>query len=207
MKILLVDDNLTYLTILHGILAHLGDHLIVDCPDPQDALSRAGIEEFDLVLVDYVMPGMNGVEFVRRLRQLSSHRDQPVVMVTAAEQRDVRIAALQAGATDVLRKPIEPVELRARVRNLLSLREKQLILRDQASWLEHEVRRATAELVANQRDLVHRLSHALDCRDGHTGDHVSRMADICREIAIGLGLPEQQVETIHAAAPLHWPAP
>ncbi|MFN3670801.1 MAG: HD domain-containing phosphohydrolase [Bosea sp. (in: a-proteobacteria)] len=140
---------------------------------------------------------------MRQLRKKPNYQDQPVVMVTTAEQRETRLAALEAGATDFLRKPVEPVELRARVHNLLALRNAQLALRDQKSWLEREVRRATSDLEASERDVVHRLSRAIDFRDGNTGDHVTRMATICGLIAEEMGLGPSVARLIATAAPLH----
>lgn len=133
MKIMIVDDNRTYLTVLRGVVNNIGGHHISVFSNPIDALEAAGSIEFDLVLVDYLMPEMDGVSFIRALRQLPNHRDQPIVMVTTTEQRETRIAALDAGATDFLRKPIEPVELRVRVQNLLGLREAQTAMRDKAA--------------------------------------------------------------------------
>lgn len=203
MKILIVDDNRTYLMVLQGVVSKIGPHEIAAFANPLDALAAAATTEFDLVLVDYLMPEMDGVAFIRALRQLPLHRDQPIVMVTTAEQRETRIAALDAGATDFLRKPIEPVEMRVRVQNLLHLREAQTAMRDKAAWLAREVRRATQEVTDSQRDMARRLARAIECRDGHTGDHVARMAALCRLIAEGLGLDEEQCDMIYAAAPMH----
>ncbi|KPF72238.1 hypothetical protein IP69_04035 [Bosea sp. AAP35] len=203
MNIMIVDDNRTYLMVLRGIVNNLGDHEIAVFANPLEALSAAQTTEFDLVLVDYLMPEMDGVAFIQALRRLPNHQHQPIVMVTTTEQRETRIAALDAGATDFLRKPIEPVELRVRVQNLLSLREAQTAMRDKAAWLASEVRQATQALTESQRDMARRLSRAIECRDGHTGDHVSRMAGLCRLIAEQLGLDEERCETIHAAAPMH----
>lgn len=203
MRIMIVDDNRTYLAVLRSVVSQLGEHDVAVFSDPAEALAEAETTEFDLVLADYLMPEMDGVAFIRRLRELPNHRHQPIVMVTTAEQRETRIAALDAGATDFLRKPIEPVELRVRVQNLLNLREAQTMMRDKAAWLAKEVKRATQDLLESQRDMARRLSHAIDCRDGHTGDHVTRMAGICRLIAEGLGLDDSACEMIVAAAPMH----
>lgn len=203
MKILIVDDNRTYLMVLRGIVNNIGDHEIFVFANPLEALDAAATTEFDLVLVDYLMPEMDGVAFIRALRRLPIGCDQPIVMVTTNEQRDTRIAALDAGATDFLRKPIEPVELRARVQNLLNLREAQTAMRDKAVWLARAVKRATQELTDSHRDMAARLARAIECRDGHTGDHVVRMAALCRLVAEGLGLDEEQCDIIHAAAPMH----
>lgn len=203
MKIMIVDDNRTYLLVLRGVVQNVGRHEIAVFANPLEALVAAETTEFDLILVDYMMPEMDGVTFIRALRTLPNHHHQPVVMVTTAEQRETRLAALDAGATDFLRKPVEPVELRVRVHNLLSLREAQTAMRDKAAWLAREVRQATQELTDSQRDMARRLSRAIDCRDGDTGDHVARMAALCRLIAEGLGLDEEHCDTIHAAAPMH----
>ena len=204
MKILIVDDNRSYLMLLRSVVTNIGgDHEISVFANPLEALEAAGSIEFDLVLVDYMMPEMDGIAFIQALRQLPQHRDQPIVMITTTEQRETRIAALDAGATDFLRKPIEPVELRVRVQNLLNLREAQTAMRDKAAWLAREVRQATQELSESQRDMARRLARAIECRDGDTGDHVARMATLCRIIAEGLGLDEQRCDTIYAAAPMH----
>lgn len=203
MRIMIVDDNRTYLMVLRGVIANIGQHEISVFANPLEALEAAQAGEFDLVLVDYLMPEMDGVTFIRALRRLPNHQDQPIVMVTTAEQRETRIAALDAGATDFLRKPVEPVELRVRVHNLLKLREAQTAMRDHAAWLAREVRKATREIVESQHDMARRLCRAIDCRDGHTGDHVARMAGLCRIIARGRGLDDEACEMIFAAAPMH----
>lgn len=200
---MIVDDNRTYLMVLRGVVANIGQHEICVFVNPLEALEAARSSEFDLILVDYLMPEMDGVMFIRDLRQLPNHHDQPIVMVTTAEQRETRIAALDAGATDFLRKPVEPVEMRVRVHNLLKLREAQTAMRDHAAWLAREVRQATRQIVESQHDMARRLSRAIDCRDGNTGDHVARMASLCRIIARGRGLDEETCETIFAAAPMH----
>jgi two-component system response regulator RpfG len=80
------------------------------------------------VLVDYMMPEMDGVEFVKRLRGIPGYEHVPIVMVTVHDDRKVRYAALDAGITDFLTKPIDARECLARCRNLLTLRRQQLML-------------------------------------------------------------------------------
>jgi putative two-component system response regulator len=203
MRIMIVDDNRTYLAVLRSVVSQLGELEIVVFSDPVAALAQAAATEFDLVLADYLMPEMDGVAFIRALRELPNHRHQPIVMVTTAEQREIRIAALDAGVTDFVRKPIEPVELRVRVQNLLNLRAAQTMMRDKAAWLAKEVQRATQDLLESQHDMARRLAHAIDCRDGDTGDHVARMAEICRLLAAELGLDDGACEMIFTAAPMH----
>ena len=135
MRIMIVDDNRTYLAVLRSVVSQLGDDEVAVFSDPVEALAAAAITEFDLILADYMMPQMDGIAFIQELRELPNHRYQPIVMVTTAEQRETRNAALDAGATDFFRKPIEPVELRVRVQNQLNLREAQTMMRDKAAWL------------------------------------------------------------------------
>ena len=85
------------------------------------------------------MPEMNGIECISHIRQLHTYLHVPVIMLTADVDRDVRLAAIQAGATDFLNKPFDPEELRIRAKNLLSLREAQLALIDRAKTLDVEV--------------------------------------------------------------------
>ncbi|MDP3255641.1 MAG: response regulator [Bosea sp. (in: a-proteobacteria)] len=115
MKIMIVDDNRTYPMVLRSVVNTIGNHHITVFSNPLEALEAAANIEFDFVLVDDMMPEMDGVACIQALRQMPNHRDLPIVMVTTAEERETRLAALDAGATDFLHKPIEPVELRVRV--------------------------------------------------------------------------------------------
>lgn len=124
-------------------------------------------------------------------------------MVTGEDERSVRIDAIHAGATDFLTKPIEPVEFKARVRNLLELRLAQRAVAERAKWLETEVAQATRRLHERERELVFHLARAIESRDGSTGAHVARMAEIARLISEELGLSDDLTRTIHLAAPLH----
>ena len=122
MRLLVVEDNRTNLMVLTGILKNLQDCEVISCLDPLEALKQAEGSLFDLVLVDYMMPGIDGIEFIRRLRARNEYSHIPVVMITADSHRETRIEGIKAGATDFLTKPVDPVELKARVGNLLDLR-------------------------------------------------------------------------------------
>jgi len=156
-----------------------------------------------MVLVDYMMPGMDGHEVVRRLRALPAARDVPIVMLTAANERSVRQKALELGATDFIAKPIEPSEVKARLSNLLALRRGHLRLKDRNVWLADEVRRATKTIADREEELILRLSRAAEFRDPETGAHIVRMAHFSRLIAQQLGLAEEDCELIQRAAPMH----
>jgi putative two-component system response regulator len=146
---------------------------------------------------------MNGIEMIHALRKLPNYDHVPVIMITAEHDRELRIAAINAGATDFLNKPFDPQELRVRARNLLSLREAQLALADRAVHLSAEIEKATRKLADREREVIWRLARALDLRDGSTGDHVSRVAHVARLMAERLGMERSYCDTIFLAAPLH----
>jgi putative two-component system response regulator len=157
----------------------------------------------DMVLSDFVMPGMNGLELVEKLRAAAGYEDVPMVMISGSDDSAVRYQALDMGVTDFLRKPIDVAEVKARMRNLLKLREAQASLRNRMEWLDHEVNRATAALSAREEEIILRLSRAAEYRDSDTGEHIVRMASYCRVIGEGLGLDQAKSQTLFLAAPMH----
>lgn len=203
MKALLVDDNPSNLFMLGKLIQNAGLGDLSAFKDPLKALANARQVQFDIVIVDYMMPGMDGLEFVRALRKIESYDDVPVVMVTTVDQKDVCYAALEAGATDFLTKPVDMAEVKARLRNLVKLRDLQNKTRDRASWLGEEVRKATHELSLLEEEIILRLSRAGEYRDSDTGAHVVRVARTSRELAEELGMNGQFCRDIYLAAPMH----
>jgi putative two-component system response regulator len=134
------------------------------------------------------MPEMDGVEFTTALRQRDSYHLVPIIMITSDMDRTIRLEAIRAGATDFVNKPFDPTELQARVVNLLALRSAQVELADRATWLAGEVEQATAHLLAREEEIIWRLARAIEYRDGDTGEHVSRVAQVSQLIASGIGL-------------------
>ncbi len=200
--ILIIDDQSTSRQVLEELVSSLGKDIVTQSfADPLAALAWARTNPPDLVLTDYKMPRMDGVEFTRRLRTL--HPDVPLVMVTCMDDREIRYQALEAGATDFLTKPVDHTECRARCRNLLTLRQQQLIIKDRTRWLEEKVNQATREIRAREQETLLRLAKAGEYRDEETGCHVLRMARFSSLIAERLGLPEEERHVIEAAAPMH----
>ena len=203
MQILIVEDNKTSLMILARLVDQVEDCTAVTFLDPQAALAHALEKGADVILVDYVMPGMNGVEFVRALRAYPQTEGVPVIMVTSEGDRAVRQSAIAAGATDFVTKPVEPLELKARVRNLAALRAAHLEERDRSLWLRREVAKATRVIAEREHEIIMCLTRAAEYRDGSTGEHVERVANCARVIAEGMGLPAAQVHEIFLATPMH----
>jgi len=202
--VVVIDDQLTGRRILEELLRSLDDAVeVAGYPDAETALAACGERLPDLVLTDYRMPGMDGIELVRRLRQLPDGQDLPVVMVTVVDDRELRYRALDAGVTDFLNRPIDPHECRARCRNLLALRRQQRLLRDRSRWLEDQVAVATREIRAREREALLRLARAGEYRCESTGNHIHRIAAFSRLIAEGLQLPLADCLEIEMAATLH----
>ncbi|MBA5603764.1 response regulator [Duganella sp. FT3S] len=203
MNVLIVDDEATNLALFSHMLATTVDATPRLASDPVAALDWCATHEPDLVLLDYMMPTMDGLEFLRRFRALPGKAMTPVVMVTADTESAVRHQALQLSANDFLTKPVNMAELRARVGNLLTLRKAQQELANRATWLADEVRKATAAIAERDREIILRLSRAAEYRDPETGDHLLRMAAYAALTARGLGMGPDECALVRDAAPMH----
>ncbi len=201
-SVLIIDDQFTSRRILEQLVTGLSDHLKVKLfAEPVSALAWAETHQPDLVLTDYKMPNMDGIDFTRRFRGI--YPDVPLVMVTGLEDKEIRYQALEAGATDFLTKPIDHTECLARCRNLLLLSHHQHLIKDRAHLLEQKVAEATQEIRIREQETLLRLAKAGEYRDEETGNHVLRMAKFARLMAEKLGCPEGDCHVIEIAAPMH----
>ncbi len=204
MQILVLDGSRSSLIFLAQMVEAIdATHVVTKSDHPLTALSACQAEQYDLVVVDHAMPEIDGVEFTRRLRNMSRYRTVPVVMVTSDSGFEIRREAFAAGATDFVIKPFDTVELQARVHNLLALRKAQIELAQQTDTLAEKTATATCDLAAREEEVIWRLAKAIEYRDGETGEHVSRVARISRLIAEALGFDARRCRTIYLAAPLH----
>lgn len=203
MRVLILDDSRSSIAMIGSTVRAATDAEVDACLHPHQGLELTQSKQYDLLLVDHIMPDMDGIEFTRALRQRDNYLTVPVIMVTSDMDRDTRVEAIRAGATDFVGKPFDPNELQARVSNLLALRSAQVKLADRAAWLSSEVNIAMAHLLEREEETIWRLARAIEYRDGDTGEHVSRVALISRLIASAIGLTPAQCHTIYLAAPLH----
>jgi response regulator RpfG family c-di-GMP phosphodiesterase len=203
MEVLIVDDNQVNLDVLSELVESIPGSRASAFSDPAQGLAYCRGADPDLYIVDYMMPGMDGIELVQRVRALPGRDEVPILMVTAVNDRAVRQKALEVGATDFLNKPVEPQEFRVRIRNMLKLRQAYLRLSSRADHLAAEVAQATAQIRANERDTLYALARAAEYRDPETGAHILRMANFARLIGERLGMSVEEQDLLLQAAPLH----
>ena len=202
--VVVIDDEFTSRLILDKVLRSVQKNIIVKTfADPITALAWIRDNQPDLIIVDYMMSGMTGLEAVQQMRRIYSLEGVPIVVVTSLEERDVKYQVLESGATDFISKPIDPYECRVRCRNMLHMRLQQKIILHRSQFLEQRVAEATEQIRQREQETLLRLAKAGEYRDEETGNHIVRMAKYSRLIAEGLSLEEERCDLIEVAAPMH----
>lgn len=181
--ILVVDDVSTNLALCKKIL-HQAGYDTCFAQSGHEALERARAERPNLILLDVMMPEMDGYTVCRQLKLDAATRDIPVIFITAREDEAYEAEGFAAGAVDYILKPISAPRLLARVRNQLSLVRLE-------------------QLEKTQRLIVEKLGRAAEYKDNETGFHVIRMSHYCRILAIAAGLSQRQADLLFHAAPMH----
>ena len=193
--ILLVDDIVDNIDILNSILLpHYHTRIALN---GERALKIVGsANPPDLILLDIMMPGLNGYEVCQRLKDNPDTRDIPIIFITAMSEVEDEQHGLELGAVDYITKPVNPAIVLARVRT-------HLALYDQNRELARQVRERTADLFKTRQQIIRRLGRAAEFRDNETGNHIIRMSHFCRLIGIAAGLGEKTVEILYNASPMH----
>ena len=203
MDIVIVDDSPIIIALLKKLVSRMDDCRAIPFTSASQALGWCVENDPDLVIVDYMMPEMDGIQFARRFRLLPQKSDTPLLMVTAADDRELRHRALTLGINDFLNKPFDQIELEARARNMLALRSSQKKLASRALLLDDEVAKATSEIVARERETLLCLGRAAEHRDPETHEHIIRMSNYSKVVARRVGLSEEECEMMLLASPLH----
>ena len=204
LTVVVIDDQSTGRLILAEVIKGIDRKInTLLFSNPLEALDLLQHTAVDLVLTDYKMPQLDGIETIRRLRAQYSYEQLPIVMTTVVSDREVRHNAFEAGATDFLIRPVDPIECRARCHNLLNLRQQYLLNSDHARQLEARVAEVTHALRLRETETLFRLARAVQYRDVANGERLKRVAMHAASIARGLGMPDLEVEVIELAVALH----
>ncbi len=203
-RILVADDNADNLYVLSEIVRRAGYTNIKLTQDARQVTPLFTTFHPDLVVLDLRMPYMDGFEVMEQLiPRMSSDSPVPILIVTGDDDPAARNRGLALGAKDFITKPYDPSEIGLRIKNLLEMRSLLLRVRNQKRLLEEEVRSQTQELEEARTEILERLALAAEYRDDATGKHTQRVGLLSSHIAAGLGMPDDEVELIRKAAPLH----
>jgi putative two-component system response regulator len=204
LPILAVDDEASNLLLLRRILERDGYTNLETTTDPTQVPAMFVKTLPRLVLLDLHMPQMDGFELMERLGLITGERRSiPFLVLTADATDETKRRALSIGARDFLTKPLDRIELLLRVRNLLQVQELQDRLYEHNANLEEEVAERTRDLEQARLEILDRLALAAEYRDDTTQEHAWRIGRTCALLALGLGLPEGEVELMRRAGPLH----
>lgn len=183
LNILVVDDDQTNLLVIEKMLTSYGC-TVEKAINGQEALDKVWDTPPDVILLDVMMPGMNGFEVCQKLKSSQMTRLVPVIIVTALQEREDRIKGIQSGCDDFISKPIDRLELIARVHAL-----------GQMKRLNDDLDHAEAVVLS--------LARAVEAKDHTTGDHCDRLMMLCRHFGEFLGLAEKDLRTLERASILH----
>ncbi len=181
--VLVVDDGEINRALVEAFLSDL-DCRLQAAQDGPAALAAIERETPDLVLLDVQMPGMDGYEVCRRIKAGPRGRLLPVVMLTALDNADDRVMALEAGADDFMSKPVDRVELVARVRSALRLK-------------------AVYDTLDSAEQVIFSLAAAVEAKDKYTEKHTHRVAETARHVGMKMGLPERALDALYRGGMIH----
>jgi putative two-component system response regulator len=193
--VLVVDDTPENLDVLKGILTD-AYQVKAAINGPIALKIAAKTPPPDIILLDIMMPDMDGYEVCRQLKADPLTAGIPVIFVTAKSEVADEKKGFDLGAVDYITKPVSPPLVLARVKAHLSLY-------DQARHLENLVEQRTSELQQTRLEVIRRLGRAAEYKDNETGTHVIRMSWFCRFIAEAMEMPEEWCELLYNAAPMH----
>lgn len=202
-RILIIDDQKLHSHFLKEILAHEGYKNIVCLNDPLKTVATCNEFHPDVLILDLLMPQLDGFQVMEQLHGFREEHHLPILAIADDKSSDIRIRALQCGATDYLSKPFENIEIFIHIRNMIELSILHHQIATQNKLLELKVNERTKELRYTQYDIIRRLAAAAEFRDGDTGIHIIRMSQFAMKLGEALGLSAEECDLLHHASPLH----
>ncbi len=200
--ILVVDDEERNVKLLETLLQADG-YSTMSASNGRDALAQASANPPDLILLDIMMPDVDGFDTTALLKADPRTQPVPVIVITSLDDRQSKLRALEAGAEEFLTKPIDRADLKVRVRNLLRLKEYGDFLANHNNLLEEQVQQRTVQLKNAHGETILTLVRAAEHKDEETGHHVRRISHYCHELAGALGMTAEFQEVIFLASPMH----
>jgi putative two-component system response regulator len=200
-NVLIVDDLEANVQLLVRMLVSAGYTSVTSTNDPLKVCELHRRNRYDLILLDLLMPNMDGFQVMEGLKEMEPNDYLPVLVITA--QPGHKLRALQAGAKDFISKPFELAEVMARVHNMLEVRLLHKELHHYNDVLEQRVQERTVDLKDGYLETIFTMTRAAEYRDEDTGTHVQRISYYCSELAKILGLEEEFVDKIFFASPMH----
>ncbi|MFV0439072.1 MAG: HD domain-containing phosphohydrolase [Desulfopila sp.] len=199
--VLIVDDNATNIDLLVNTLKD--EYRLGIAKRGDTSLDYAAKYQPDLILLDIMMPEMDGYEVCSRLKSDPATSAIPLIFITARSDTVDKTRAFALGAVDYITKPFHAAEVRARVRTHIALKEKKSELMDYNAELELKVQQQTVELKEMLDAAIHSMALMAEIRDPYTAGHQQRVASLARAIAQKMGLSSTVIKGIHIASILH----
>lgn len=202
-RIAIVDDESINIKVVRKHLQGAGYTDFVSTTDSTTAISLIAEQSPDVILLDVMMPQVDGIQILQTIRATQRTRHLPVLILTASTDAATKLRCLEAGATDFLAKPVDPNDLIPRLRNALLVKAHHDHLAHYAQELERQVQIRTAELEASTLQVIYCLARAGELRDDTTGQHVLRVGRYSGVLAREVGCSESDARLIGLAAQLH----
>jgi len=208
-KVLLCDDELMNRKVAIKILTKEG-FSVVQAQNGEEALAILKTTKVDMILMDLMMPVMDGYEATKRIKEDENLCGIPLIIISALSDKGAIIKALALGGDDYITKPFDITDFRLRVKNAIKIGEYQNILKDKKLLLQTEVNEKTKELQIalkevreSEKDIISILSKMAEYRDNETSMHTLRVGEMSALLAFKLGWSEEDVQLMRLAAPMH----
>jgi len=202
--VMIIDDQISSLNTLSSTIKNIDSNILVKpFQHVADALSEAKNSPPDLIITDYRMPVMNGIEFTKKLRRIPNCQDIPIMMITIMKEREILYEALENGVNDFLNKPFDRIEYKSKCKNLLLLAKHQSKLKKRSQSLTKTINASSEEILIREQETLDRLTKACAYKDCITGEHLKRIGRISYILALELGINESNADILKTASPLH----
>jgi len=202
-KVLVVDDQPANIELLEMMLEIAGYKNVFSTTDARKVVDLYNEHQFDLILLDVRMQHLDGFRILEMLGEAAGDDYLPILVLTAQNDRETRLRALEHGAKDYITKPFDSAEVLTRIENMVQVRLLYNERRRQNELLEDRVRERTVQLKETQLDIVRRLGRAGEYRDNETGYHVIRMSKYCQLLGVAAGYDQHFCELLLYASPMH----